>query len=87
MYEKTDIKKASTYGYERKWKLLYNICMQLLLTVLAHEEFGVVFWEPPFLPCLVGGIGQHGADGVAQHFAPLVECVFHYLFEEPLVAI
>ena len=28
MYEKTDIKKASTYVYERKWKLLYNICMQ-----------------------------------------------------------
>lgn len=43
MYEKTDIKKASTYVYERKWKLLYNICMQLLLTVHAHQEFVVVF--------------------------------------------
>lgn len=42
MYEKTDIKKASTYVYERKWKLLYNICMQLLLTVHAHQEFVVV---------------------------------------------
>ena len=43
MYEKTDIKKASTYVYERKWKLLYNICMQLLLTVHAHQEFVVAF--------------------------------------------
>ena len=38
MYEKTDIKKASTYVYERKWKLLYTICMQLLLTCLLYTS-------------------------------------------------
>ena len=40
---KNGYKKASTYVYGRKWKLLYNICMQLLLTVHAHQEFVVVF--------------------------------------------
>ena len=43
MYEKTDIKKLPPTFYGRKWKLLYNICMQLLLTVHAHQEFVVVF--------------------------------------------
>ncbi len=53
---------------------------------LGGEKFGVVFRQPSFLLCLVVGIGQHRADGVAKHFAPLVECGFHHLFEEPLVA-